>query len=285
VKRWWSALGFGSSSPASSDVTPTFTAIGYPKVGNTWLRITLGRYLAERYRLETVPLMDAPEFPLLSKAGCRAIGEFTHRPLEWTSQTARDLSFANVVEPFTARPVLLLTRYPLDAVVSFYMQERYRDPSTAFDGSIADFLEHPVFGLDKVIRFHQVWDEGRRHATVHLWRYEDAIADAAKQFERVLSFLGEPVEQRSVAAAVKAASFENLRALEVSGQQPRYKSSDLPIFAVGDPSNENALHNRRGLAGGYRDEIPAALIPALEERIARDMPAWFGYQNPPSPKS
>jgi len=282
VTRWWQALMPGSKPPVQNrPANATFFAVGYPKVGNTWLRITLGNYLAERYALASAPLMDAAEFETLTGAGARAIGEFTHRPLEWTGQTAGDLSHETVVGPFLGSPVVLLARYPLDTVVSLFMQERFRNPQSPFEGSIADFIEHPVFGIDKLIHFHRLWDEGRRDATVLLWRYEDALADALREFARVLVFLGEPVDQAMATRAVEKASFENLRALEVSGRQPRYRSSNLPIFATGDLTNQNALHNRRGVAGGYRDEIPAALIPGLEDRIAREMPAWFGYQVPP----
>jgi hypothetical protein len=286
VTRWWQALMPGPRLPVQHrTANATFVAVGYPKVGNTWLRITLGNYLAERYALASVPLMDAAEFDTLAAAGARAIGEFTHRPLEWTGQTANDLSYETVVGPFLASPVVLLARYPLDTIVSLFMQERFRNPQSPFEGSIADFIDHPVFGIEKLIRFHRLWDEARHDAKVLLWRYEDALADALREVARVLAFLGEPVDHAMAARAVEKASFENLRALEVSGRQPRYQSSNLPIFATGDPANQNALHNRRGVAGGYRDEIPAALIPGLEDRIAREMPAWFGYQVPPPPQS
>ena len=286
MKDWLRALlprPIAGRNPAPA--VPTFSAVGYPKVGNTWLRITLGHYLAERYALASAHLMDAAEFESLAAAGTHAIGEFTHRPIEWTGQTADDLSHESVVGPFVGPPVVLLARYPLDTIVSLFMQERFRNPQSPFEGSIADFIDHPVFGIEKLIRFHRLWDEGRRDANVLLWRYEDALADALREFARVLVFLGEPVDDAMAARAVEKASFENLRALEVSGRQPRYRSSNLPIFATGDPTNQNALHNRRGVAGGYRDEIPAALIPGLEDRIARDMPAWFGYQVPPPSQS
>lgn len=280
---WWRSRRGESSGSAEQPAVRTFSAVGYPKVGNTWLRITLGRYLAERYALPEAPLMEAAEFPMLASAGCRAIGEFTHSPLEWTAQTAGDLGYDTVVRPFLGARVLLLTRYPLDTIVSLFMQERHRNPDSPFAGSIAEFIRHPVFGLDKLIRFHQIWNDGRGDATVQLWRYEDALARGLDEFIRVLGFVDEPVDPAIAARAVQQASFENLRAMEVSGRQPRYKSSNFPIFATGDPSNHNALHNRRGAAGAYREEIPSDLVPDLERRIARELPAWYGYQAPPPP--
>ena len=286
MKRWWPRLFSASSDhSAATDRPPraTFAAVGYPKVGNTWLRLTLGHYLQRRYGLAELPLMDAAEFPMLAAAGCRAVGEFTHAPLEWTTQTAGDLSADNVAAPFADVRVVLLTRYPLDTLVSSYMQERHRNPAAPFMGSLADFIDSPVFGLDKLLRFHQVWAAERSAVrALTVWRYEDALADPRRTLSDVLDFLGEPIDANDVADAVERSSFTSLRSMELSGRQPVYKSSQLPIFATGDRANPDALHTRRGRAGGYRDDIPADLARQLEQRIAREMPPLFGYQHPPA---
>lgn len=282
MTAWWRFGRDRSVKPSPRSADRTFAAVGYPKVGNTWLRITIGRYLAERYCLPEVPLMDPAEFDMLACVGSPVIGEFTHRPLEWTTQAAGDLSAETVLGPFAGTRVVLLTRYPLDAIVSHYMQERYR-PGASYTGSLAEFALHPVYGLDKLIRFHEIWDEGRRQMPVLLWRYEDALADALSQLTRVLEFIGEPVDRAIAQRAVDGASFEKLRAMELSGELPRYKSSGFPIYATGELSNPNAFHNRSGVAGAYRNEIPGELIAGLEERVRTEIPPWYGYHGPPPP--
>ncbi len=273
------------AAAAAEPKTLTFQGVGYPKVGNTWLRLTLGQYLQLRYGLSELPLLDRADAPALAAAGVRAIGEFTHYPLEWHSQTAADLTADNVVRPFLATRVVLLTRYPLDALVSSYMQERYRNTGSAFHGSIVDFMSHPVFGLDKLLRFHQLWAAGAAtHPALLLWRYEDALARPAVELVRVLRFLDEPIDPTAVDRAVEQSSFRSLREMELSGQQPVYKSSRLPIFATGDTANPNALHTRRGRAAGYRQDLPAELCAMLERRVSAEMPPLFGYQTPPSPQ-
>ena len=260
-----------------------FVAVGYPKVGNTWLRLTLGYYLQLRYQLKDLPLMDSGDSQPLLATGASAVGEFTHAPLEWDAQQASDLTEDNVIGPFAGRRVLFLTRYPLDTLVSLFMQQRHRTQHAPFTGSIADFVADPVFGIEKLLRFHQLWARGAAAtAGFHLWRYEDALANPRASFEAVLRFLGEPVDEAAVTHAVERSSFENVRALETSGKQPVYKSSNLAIFATGDPSNPNALHTRKGRAGGYRDELPRDLSEALERRISAEMPAMFQYSVPPA---
>jgi hypothetical protein len=268
---------------AATTETESFRAVGYPKVGNTWLRLSMGYYLQHRYGLSDLPLMDAAERPMLLKIGTRLVGEFTHAPLEWQTQTAADLSAENVVRPFEERRVLFLTRYPLDTLVSLYMQERFRAKESGFTGTIDEFVVDPVFGLEKLIRFHQLWAESATvPAGFHVWRYEDALAQPRETFESALRFLGEPVAPDSVTHAVERSSFANVRALETSGRQPVYKSSNLAIFATGDPANPNALHTRRGQAGGYRSELTPERCADLEARVAAAMPARFGYTVPPA---
>jgi hypothetical protein len=265
--------------PVGSDSMKNFVAVGYPKVGNTWLRITLGRYLYVRYQLPEMPLMDPAEFPILSKAGCHAIGDFTHHPLEWTKQTADDLTLDSVVRHFQDDRVLLLVRNPLDTLVSFYMQERYRNAQDPFTGSLVEFIEHPVLGLEKLLKFYQVWQEGaEKVAGFSFWRYEDARLDPAGCFGRFLEFLGEEVDPSALDDAVEFASFENLKALETSGQKDIvYKSSGLYVFGSTSNDNPNALHVRKGKIAGYRDELPPALVAELEQRVKAEMPALFGY--------
>ncbi len=279
MRDWLKRLGRPFIKDRHKKGSKNFVAVGYPKVGNTWLRFTLGRYLYTRYQLPEMPLMDPAEFPLLSTAGCRAVGDFTHHPLEWTRQTADELTFDSVVGSFQEDRVVLLVRNPLDTLVSLYMQERYRNAQAPFAGSLVEFIEHPVFGLEKLLRFYQIWLEGKEKvAGFAFWRYEDARLDPAGSFQRFLEFLGEDIDQSALNEAVEFASFENLKALETSGRKDIvYKSSGLYVFGSTSNGNPNALHVRKGKVAGYRDELPPDLVAELEQRVKAEMPALFGY--------
>lgn len=273
----WKRITGQTDAATPPSIEHSFAAVGYPKVGNTWLRFMLGRYLALAYGLAETPLLDRGDLPALAAAGCRARGEFTHVPLEWQTQTANDLTRSNVVEPFAGTSVVLLVRHPLDTLVSFYMQDRFRRGGGGPE-DLAEFVVDPIFGLDKYLRFYQLWDSAfdtLRH--VCLWRYEDARRAPRESLIALLNYLGEPVVDVHLDAAVAAADFNSMQALERSGTPPVYKSSGFSIFATGDAANPDALHVRKGKVGGYRDELPAALVATLEARVAREMPTRFGY--------
>lgn len=266
------------SSKRAPDAEPSFVAVGYPKVGNTWLRVSLGHYLQSRYDLPATPLMDLGEIAELKSHGISAAGNFTHHPLEWDGQTATDLTVENVVQPFSGKRVILLCRHPLDTLVSLFMHEKYMNPSNSYQGSVVDLIDDPVFGLEKYIRFYNLWhDNLATPGAVRLWRFEDAKTRPAETLGAVLTYLGEEPVAASINDAVAFGSFENMQSLEKGKEPLRYKSSGLSIFSTGDFENPNAHHVRRGKVGGWREEIPSSEHDRYLERIGSELHPFFGY--------
>ena len=257
--------------------------IAYPKTGSTWLRFMLGCYLQEAHGLAEPPLFD--DYDRLGRAipVNRLPGiAFTHEPLTWQSQTAGDLTFANTVEPFRGKKIVLIVRYPLDAVLSHWHQMRTQ-ARTPYEGDLVSFTDDPVFGLEKLLRFYSFWEEARsRGFGASPIRYEDIQEDPAGELSRALDAIGVwPVDAGVLKRAAERASFSSMKAMEESGDVPRYSSSGLPIFATGDRSDPNAFHVRQGKVGGYRSEHPAGVVPRFEQRIAEVMGGWYGYDSPP----
>jgi hypothetical protein len=254
--------------------------VGFPKTGNTWLRFMLGCYVQETRGLDGPPLFD--EFDRLGRArryeGLPGM-TFTHAPLEWETQGAGALDASNVIEPFTGRRVVLVVRHPLDSLVSLWHQMRTRSQSR-YEGDLVTFLDSDVFGLAKLLRFYALWEDAHRAGfPLLLVRYEDMSSDAGRELRRVLDFVGESdVDVDAVARAAVRASFDAMKDMEQTGAEPRYKSSGLGIFATGDRADPNAFHVRRGVVGGYRDELGFEDALRHERRIEAEMSAWYGYE-------
>jgi len=254
--------------------------VGHPKTGNTWTRVMLGHYVKRLYSLERLPVFDVAEMSDLVRDGYAGpVGELTHQPLVWRGQTAADLNHENTIAPFVHDRVVFLTRHPLDTLVSNFMHCKYNVPEhNRYPGELSDFVVDPVYGLDKFIRFHQLWAEHHRDVREFLlWRYEDLRAEPQRQLETLLNFLQTRVDAPAIAAAVEAASFENMREMEASGNRPVYQSSGFSMFGRGPKDTPNAFHVRKGKIGGYRGELPADLIAPLEARIQTELPRFFGY--------
>lgn len=258
----------------------SFVAVGYPKVGNTWLRVTLGRYMQKLAGLPELPLFELGQSMQLSKTvGSAGAGYFTHAPLEWTTQTASELNCENVVRPFQKQKVILLVRHPLDAVVSHYMHNSYKvEDGSRFTGSLDDFAEDQVFGLDKLLKFYEVWREGLGQVRACLlWRYEDARRDPLNSLQRVVRFIDLPIDQTAAKDAVDFSSFENMKSIESSGASLAYKSSGFEVFGGGDRSEPNAFHVRNGRVGEYKTKFSPDRLRVYERVVSERLSNFFGY--------
>ncbi len=279
IKMIRALLGLGGYERISGRQGARFVGVGYPKTGNTWTRIMLGQYCKTVYRLDHLPLFDADEMEALASKGYSGpLGTFTHQPLVWQGQTAKDLNYHNTLVPFSQDRVLFITRHPLDVLVSHYMHSKYKVPNAPYPGTLEDFIADPVQGLDKFLAFHNLW--ARHHGDVQdflLWRYEDVRASPEVQLSKLLLFLGAEIQDSAVPEAVKFASFENLKAMESAGERLVYQSSGFNAFGDGPKDDPNAFHVRKGQVGGYRDEVAPEMVERLEARVRAEMPAMFGY--------
>ncbi len=258
--------------------------IGYPKTGNTWLRVLLGHYVRLVFDLDRLPLFD--EYDRIGRCarfGAAPTVGFSHGPLSWEDQTAADLTAQTVIAPYSGGKVVLLSRYPLDAQVSLWMQQRFRS-TNGYEGDLPSFLDDPVWGLEKFYRFHTLWQEAHRKASDFMvLRYEDMKIDATANARRMIDFIGLPPHEDHLASAVGLASFESMQSMEQSADQVRYPSSGLSIFATGDRANPDAHHVRSGAVGGYRWHLSAAAATRYENQITHLCPDFLGYGKAPSP--
>ncbi|AKR57793.1 hypothetical protein XM25_18795 [Devosia sp. H5989] len=274
IKNW--LLHRGSQPGANFE--PGFYAVGYPKTGNTWIRILLGRYVQLLYGLQDMPLFDQAEMHDLQTGGYQGpTGLFTHSPLTWVSQQASDLDHASVIAPFSGKRVLLLVRHPLDTLVSSFMHSKHK-VSPPYGGTIEEFVSDSVHGLTKLFRFYQLWADHINEAEcLLLVRYEDTHANPVAQLRRLAIFVGADVDEALLIEAAAYASFDNLKQLETEGTRFVYKSSGFNAFGDGRRDVPDAYHVRKGQVAGYSSELPAEVVDALEARVLDEMPHLYGY--------
>jgi hypothetical protein len=281
VSGLFSAIGRRVSSRTSVEQA---AIISYPKSGSTWLRLMLGTYIQGVTQAEDLPLLDQPD--AVSILGTAYRFQVTHAPLEWEGQIAKDLSSRNCVEPYLGKRVLLLSRYPLDVMISSFMQAAFK-PGTKnpYQKSIGEFVYDEVFGLEKYFRFYEIWAKAMAsRSVVKVCRYEDLWEQPESQLFEILNFMGLPINREALRLAVSQCSFQTMKLRQFNPEPLRYESSRLPIFGQVDPSDPRSHHVRRGGIGTYRLEMPRHQISEFEKWVRRSMPSQFGYADPPSLK-
>jgi hypothetical protein len=147
------------------------------------------------------------------------------------------------------KKVLLLVRDPRDVLVSYYFHISRR--SDLFDGSIAEFTRHEAYGIRKIVTFYNIW-QANLHVpqALLLLRYEELHADPHGKLREILDFVGaKNIDNGIVQKAVEFASFSNMKKLEESRH---FQSKKLQ---PGKSEDDDSFKVRRGVVGGYRDDL------------------------------
>jgi len=211
--------------------------VSYPKSGRTWLRV------------------------MLDQAGIPA--DYSH--LGSSHKGARPVDqLPFEFDPHHTRKVALF-RDPRDTVVSGYYQATTR--LRRYDGSLTRFIREPGHGIERTVAFNL------RLAELTVGRgdfltltYERMLADAAGSLMQVATFAGHPIDPATAARIAADNTFERMQARELNGEYDERYRIPLGNQHGGDPV---ALKVRRGVAGGYRDELSPADWAYVDEVVER----------------
>lgn len=200
--------------------------VSYPKSGRTWLRVML-------HDLGADP-------------------RFTHADSRRRAQCGPSDICAGL-SSFHGRRIVFLIRDPLDVVVSSYYQALRKG---TWDGSLRDFIRVASRGFERILAFNLGWIEHRRHFRDFLLvSYEAMRKDSVRCLREILNFAGAFGASDSDIERVSARNeFNRMKRLERSGELRSRFGSRFTAGAAPD----NLMVVRRGLIGGYREEMTEA---------------------------
>ncbi|NOH10433.1 MAG: hypothetical protein HND51_02185 [Chloroflexi bacterium] len=254
--------------------------VGFPRSGNTWLRFLVGRYMQLLCSSEDMLLFG--RYDLFGRCEKACIGpamNFNHGKLQWDNHHAEDLSYEEFVQPFMGKKIILLSRYPLDVMVSNWAYDV--NIAKTYEGDLPAYLDDPIRGLGRLFRFHNLWASARdEFPGLMLSRYEDMRDNTALHFRKIVEFLELPLKLEIIGEAIEYASFSNMKNMQFNKSEENIKVDKAKLFRTGDPGNAEAHHVRRGKVGGYRDYLTDSVSTKLEASIENEMVDWFGYSHP-----
>lgn len=245
--------------------------ISYPKCGRTWLRGMIGHCLAAHAGISDCSPLDLSALTVRMQDGPTIDVSHDDCP-HWkpVDQICVDKSH------YRGKRVLFLVRDPRDIVVSYYFEYTRRGSKdfandSGFNGTISDFIRHPIGGISNIVCFLNVWARNRTvPAAFALLTYEELHADTGAALAKCLGFLGIDLPDRRVLSeSVAAFSFSNMQRLEGDASGTRR-------LRPGDPADPESFKVRRGKVSGYRDYLSENDTIYVNDVIAKELSDFYG---------
>lgn len=265
-------------TPPTTPNPPIVWLASYPKCGNTWVRFML-------YAVLHGPAQTSIEVT-------RKIPDL-HRPLPFDPpdgaflpvKTHLMLSDRHPKLAETARAIHVI-RNPRDVALSAL---NYRRLSTGDTKSIdapaylRSFIRaggDPAWqrqGFGTWATHAESWRTTERFPVLPV-RYEDLKADPRAALVAMLGFLGVDAGDARIDDAVRAASFESMRAMEIREKQKKTKDAGTTRLFIGDPNatRQGIYFINKGASGQSLDAVAPGLDAEFDQ-VFGERAARFGY--------
>jgi hypothetical protein len=207
--------------------------VSFPRAGRTWLTTLIGLNICH---MKQLPIEQA----VVER---KKVVDATHDRTDKSLKVHFD-DLKPYKEAFAGKRVLLLTRDPRDILVSAHLHATKRKGN--FRGTLSDYIRDPRFGIEKVVRFYQIWRLNKNVPSAYLEiDYEDLLRDTVGTLRMVCHFLSVPFTEISLIWAVTQGHIDSLRAKEASGF---FKEGVGKPKRPGDP---DSYYHRKGGSGGF----------------------------------
>lgn len=251
----------------------------YPKSGNTWVRYFLYSYLvgpvaSTAHLARRIPDVHVPGHVEAAEPIDGRLLVKTH--FAWSDAHPYSLH----TEGF-----IYILRHPKDALLSNLHYRRLVARSAESMAMINDrayaatFLRErgdPVWrgkGFGTWAEHAASWLS--KPATPHLvLKYEDLRADPLTHFRRAVEFLKVPVDEARLAEAVKASSFDQMRAMEIRAK--RGAAGDIVFNGYSKYVPKGMFFMNKGAVGQSLASIDPAFDAVFDRQFGHDLER-FGY--------
>ena len=221
--------------------------VSFPKSGNTWTR-----FLLANLRFPNEPATWANINRLIPDPTGTAKRDFDRLP------RPRIIKSHECFDPRYPR-VIYIVRDPRDVVLSqyhYHRKIRKLDDESPLEQFVTRFLAgetcpHGSWGQN-VATWLYTSEASPRFL---LLRYEDLVADTARELTKVATFLQLTVAPEQIALAVERSSADRMRQMEK-------KQTDKNDLVKG--SRKDLSFVRAAGSGGWRSELPAPMVARIE---------------------
>jgi len=248
--------------------------VSYRKSGRTWLRYLLGKIIEKKYNIpvemKSFRYSDlSSEFINLNENNIPRI-IFCHDE-DNKDASVNDLRFNKKV--YKDKKIVFLVREPKDVLTSHYLHKKNRN--LTYDKIISEFIRDPKYGIDKLIKFMNLWENNRDLAGKFLlMKYEDMKEDTKSEVKKFLDFIGLNVEEEIIDWAIEESRFEKMKEIEIKNTLENVSSPEL---RAGNLDNEDSFKVRKGKVGGYSEYMSKEDVEFINQRVNNSLSSYFDY--------
>lgn len=235
--------------------------IGYPKSGNTWLRMLIYNYILIN---NNTPFNESffDETNLSFRNYQNIIFSHGTKDRRINKMTNKN------IDPFIGKnkKTIFLIRDPRDVLVSSYYHELYRygpefysqnvwkkifllnenDETPSFSG----FIRGDIRGINYIVEFMNYWYENRgKFKDFKIISYED-LHNTKETLKNILTFLSIPINEKSIDQTIHNSTFKKMREKEVNNG-----ISQIDMSTPKDLKDIRTYKVRKGIIGNYKTEL------------------------------
>jgi len=240
--------------------------VSYPKSGRTFIRAMLAHLYQRRFGIDERRLL---EFPFLRRAPLAAPRLlFTH-----AGDAMRQPEQVRIDPSRYKKPrLVLIARHPGDIAVSRYHHLKHRSRDRVRRRLAGQPLDQFVWakqgGIPSIVTF---LNQFANLTGITVIQYENFLTNPEDALRRLADAIGLTVDEDDIRDAVRFGELPNLKRLEREG----YFLSPRLRRARG--RDESSGKVRRGISGGYRDELDPQQAARIDDYLNRWLAPSLGY--------
>lgn len=244
-------------------VFPDVRVVSFPRSGRSWIK-----FMSQHVMLASGRRFQRKEGLAMFKHDGAGIHRANRR--KYYEPDKRRL--------YKNKRVALVVREPLDVVVSSYhlLRNRLKQPRMK-QWTVDEYVMQPR-GLPFLVEWMNDWG-----AQVHVpkafevFQYESFLEDPSTELSRFVDWVGlKNVPQERIDNAVKAFSFDNMRRHDEKHLLPGIEQE---IEQSLDPSDSSSFAVRRGVAGGWQQELRVETKEWAINHLRQNLhPYWEQYK-------